>query len=153
MNDEKCLTAAIEASEIVWARGILKKGVGICHGVAGNAYLFLYLHRVTNDPMYLLRAQTFIKAAVEWEEAYELERKRALTAGEEFGLFEGWGGVARVLMDLIWSEGQRGLVGVFAGAEGQLRVMAFGGILGDGVGGYGNKCINCRRCVFSCVST
>lgn len=42
------LTEALAVSDVVWARGLLKKGVGLCHGISGNAYLFLYLYRVMN---------------------------------------------------------------------------------------------------------
>ena len=31
-------------------------GYGLCHGVAGNAYAFLALYRVTKDPRCLYRA-------------------------------------------------------------------------------------------------
>ena len=41
---------------MVWQRGLLKKGYGICHGVAGNAYTFLSLYKATNEEMYLHRA-------------------------------------------------------------------------------------------------
>ena len=34
-----------EAGELVWKYGLLKKGPGICHGIAGNGYTFLSLRR------------------------------------------------------------------------------------------------------------
>ncbi|CAI7909081.1 unnamed protein product [Closterium sp. NIES-53] len=40
------LQAAIEAGEVVWHRGLLRR-VGLCHGISGNAYTFLALHRAT----------------------------------------------------------------------------------------------------------
>ena len=51
--------AAIEAGRTVWARGLLKKGTGLCHGVAGNAYALLTLHRLTSDVVWLQRARAF----------------------------------------------------------------------------------------------
>lgn len=53
---EKYLNAAIKCGEVVWNCGILKKGYGICHGVAGNAYSFLSLYKQTSDAKYLHRA-------------------------------------------------------------------------------------------------
>jgi hypothetical protein len=53
------LTAAREAAEVVWTRGLLKKGVGLCHGLAGNAYAFLALFRATREPQWLYRAYCF----------------------------------------------------------------------------------------------
>lgn len=38
-------TAAVEAAEVVWQRGLLTK-LGLCHGVAGNAYAFLAVRRI-----------------------------------------------------------------------------------------------------------
>jgi hypothetical protein len=41
------LAAARRAGEVVWARGLLKKGPGLCHGVAGNGYALLALYKAT----------------------------------------------------------------------------------------------------------
>ena len=43
---------------MVWNRGLLKR-VGICHGVSGNAYVFLSLYRLTGNVEYLYRAKAF----------------------------------------------------------------------------------------------
>ena len=53
---EKYLDAALKCGEVVWRHGLLKKGYGICHGVAGNAYTFLSLFKQTGDQKYLHRA-------------------------------------------------------------------------------------------------
>lgn len=47
---------ALECGEVVWWYGLLKKGYGLCHGAAGNAYTFLALYRHTQDPKHLYRA-------------------------------------------------------------------------------------------------
>lgn len=47
---------AIGAGDVVWERGILTKGYGLCHGTAGNGYVFLDLYRITYDPKWLHRA-------------------------------------------------------------------------------------------------
>ena len=44
-NEEKYLTGALKCGECLWNKGLLKKGPGICHGVAGSGYVFLLLHR------------------------------------------------------------------------------------------------------------
>lgn len=46
-EDKNYLTTAIQCGEVIWSRGLLKKGYGICHGVAGNAYTFLSLFQQT----------------------------------------------------------------------------------------------------------
>ena len=53
---EKYLDAALKCGEVVWSHGLLKKGYGICHGVAGNAYTFLSLFKQTGDQKYLHQA-------------------------------------------------------------------------------------------------
>ena len=45
--------------ECIWQKGLLKKGPGICHGVAGNGYAFLLLYRMTRDSLHLQRARCF----------------------------------------------------------------------------------------------
>ena len=53
------LDAACELGEVVWERGLLRKGVGLCHGICGNGYALLSLFRATGDPKYLHRARQF----------------------------------------------------------------------------------------------
>lgn len=53
------LRGALEAGQVVWERGLLKKGLGLCHGVSGNAYSFLAQYRHTGDPKHLRRAEQF----------------------------------------------------------------------------------------------
>ena len=45
-----------KAADLCWERGLLKKGPGICHGVAGSGYVFLLLYRLTGDTQQLARA-------------------------------------------------------------------------------------------------
>ena len=59
-GEAKWLQAAIDASEVVWRGGLLKKGVGLCHGIAGNGYAFLALHQLTKDEVHLRRAYHFV---------------------------------------------------------------------------------------------
>lgn len=42
-SDSTYLAAARRASDALWEKGLLKKGLGFCHGVAGNGYAFLSL--------------------------------------------------------------------------------------------------------------
>jgi lantibiotic modifying enzyme len=50
------LELAKSAGDVVWERGLLRKGYGLCHGTAGNGYVFLDLYRATNDTKWLHRA-------------------------------------------------------------------------------------------------
>lgn len=51
------LDTCIRSGELVWQKGLLKKGPGICHGMAGSAYVFLLLYRLTGNSKYIYRAQ------------------------------------------------------------------------------------------------
>ena len=55
-GDEKYLQAAEECAEVVWRRGLLKKGYGLCHGVAGNAYSLLAMYKESGNERHLYRA-------------------------------------------------------------------------------------------------
>jgi len=54
---EKYLNACRELAETVWQKGLLRKGPGICHGVAGSGYVFLLMYRLTAETKYLYRAE------------------------------------------------------------------------------------------------
>ena len=56
---EALLAAARAAADVVWTRGLLTKGYGLCHGVCGNGYAFLTLHRLTGEEAQLGRAFAF----------------------------------------------------------------------------------------------
>ncbi|XP_061777501.1 lanC-like protein 2 isoform X2 [Nerophis ophidion] len=52
-EEEKYLKEAAECGEVIWQRGLLRKGYGICHGTAGNGYAFLSLYKLTKEKKYL----------------------------------------------------------------------------------------------------
>ena len=58
-NRDRYLKACVQAAELIWERGLLKKGPGLCHGIAGNGYAFLLMYRLTEDPKYYYRALQF----------------------------------------------------------------------------------------------
>lgn len=51
--------AVQEAGNVVWQRGVILKGNGLCHGISGNAYTFLSIYRLTGDTNQLKRAEAF----------------------------------------------------------------------------------------------
>merc|ERR1712178_473387 len=52
--------AALQSAEVVWQRGVILKGNGLCHGICGNAYSFLTLFRLTGKEEHLQRAKAFV---------------------------------------------------------------------------------------------
>jgi len=98
-HDDHFKQSAADAAEVVWNRGLLKR-VGICHGVSGNAYVFLSLYRLTGNIEYLYRAKAF--ACFLLEKADELIAEGAMHSGDRpFSLFEGKAGMAYLLLDMI----------------------------------------------------
>ena len=83
---------AIDIGEYVHKHGIIKKGVGLCHGVSGNAYTFLSLYQTTQNQKYLEWALEFAKICIEWEER---TRSGQFDVPDlPFSLWEGLGGAA-----------------------------------------------------------
>lgn len=44
-RDERYLQACKQCSDLIWQFGLLRKGPGICHGIAGSGYAHLLLYR------------------------------------------------------------------------------------------------------------
>ncbi|KAA8581007.1 hypothetical protein FQN60_013965 [Etheostoma spectabile] len=65
-KEEKYLKEAAECAEVIWQRGLLRKGYGICHGTAGNGYAFLSLYKLTQEKKYLYRACKFAEWCLDY---------------------------------------------------------------------------------------
>lgn len=89
------LSDALQCGEVVWRYGLLKKGYGLCHGAAGNAYTFLALYRQTQEAKHLYRACMF----ADWCMNYGKHGCR--TPDTPFSLFEGMAGTIYFLADLL----------------------------------------------------
>lgn len=95
-KDKRFYDAIIKAGDLVWQKGLLRKGPGICHGVAGNGYVFLLLYRITGDEKYLHRAKMFADFMV----TDEFIRDARLPDNPE-SLYEGTAGTVCFLADLL----------------------------------------------------
>ncbi|GCB76450.1 hypothetical protein scyTo_0017467 [Scyliorhinus torazame] len=94
-KEEKYLKDASDCAEVIWHRGLLKKGYGLCHGPAGNAYGFLAMYNLTQDKKYLYRACKF----AEW--CFDYGKHGCRTPDTPFSLFEGMAGTIYFLADLL----------------------------------------------------
>jgi hypothetical protein len=105
------LSAAIKSSDLIWERGILKKGLtGLCHNALGNAYSFLLLHLVTKDEKQLQRALAFGFYASQWEK--ETKKRHVKVPDRPWSLWEGlaggvmfWADLSAVLKDVKANQG------------------------------------------------
>lgn len=99
-----------KASNIAWnvvfSRGLLRKGVGLCHGISGNAYVFLALHRAERarssssvgsnyNNQWLHIAYHFADFAI--GKYNELE----LLPDRPYSLYEGCAGLSMLVLDLM----------------------------------------------------
>ncbi|ODN01842.1 LanC-like protein 3 [Orchesella cincta] len=100
-GEQKYLDACLKCGDLMWNRGLLRKGPGICHGVAGNGYVFLVLNRLLEgkDPKQLYRAGKF----AEFLECPQF-LKEANRPDCPYSLYEGWAGTVCFLMDLLQPE-------------------------------------------------
>lgn len=98
-KEEKYLVACHRAADLVWRKGLLLKGPGTCHGVAGNGYVSLIMHRLTKNPKYFYRAVQY---------ANFLTRPEFLRWARKpdcpWSLYEGLAGTVCYLIDLIHPE-------------------------------------------------
>ncbi|CAA0812499.1 LanC-like protein GCL1 [Striga hermonthica] len=100
-DDRDFRDAAIEAGEVVWKNGLVKK-LGLGDGAAGNAYAFLSLLRLTRDSIYEGRAKAF--ATYLYHGTWKILAAEKNCGGEElmmYSLFEGAAGAACLWFDLL----------------------------------------------------
>ncbi|XP_057307917.1 lanC-like protein 3 homolog [Hydractinia symbiolongicarpus] len=105
-KEEKYLQAALRCGEVIWTKGLLRKGPGLCHGVAGNGYAFLLLYHITHDNKHLRRAHRF----AQFMQSSEFKENSNLP-DFPYSLFEGYAGTACFLADI--ASPADGCVGIF----------------------------------------
>jgi len=93
------LTTAAELGDVVWRRGLLTKGVGLCHGISGNGYALLALYRATGRAQWLHRAQQFLLFALD-----NLSELRGVP-DHPHSLFEGLMGLVCFGVDVLHPDG------------------------------------------------
>jgi lantibiotic modifying enzyme len=97
------------AESTIFPRGLLRKGVGLCHGISGNAYCFLSVHNAElkesiektrehqhND--WLRHAYTYVNFALD-----NIDELKSIP-DRPYSLYEGLAGLVCFLLDLV---GQR----------------------------------------------
>ncbi|KAM4626191.1 glutathione S-transferase LANCL1 isoform 1-T1 [Discoglossus pictus] len=94
-GEQQYLADAVQCGEVVWHRGLLQKGYGLCHGASGNAYSFLALYNLTQDIKYLYRACKFAEWCMDYGE------HGCRTPDTPYSLFEGLAGTIYFLADIL----------------------------------------------------
>jgi hypothetical protein len=104
--DEETDRLLSAGGELTWRAGPLTKGVGLCHGTAGNAYAFLSLYSRSGDERWLERARTFAMDAVA-----DVDRRREASGRGRYTLFTGDLGVALLLRSCLAADATFPLLG------------------------------------------
>lgn len=94
--EEKYLNSCIAIGQLIWEKGLLRKGPGLCHGIAGNAYVFLLLYRLTGNEVHLDRAIWFARFLND-----SVFKNESRIPDNPYSLFEGIAGTACFLGDLL----------------------------------------------------
>jgi lantibiotic modifying enzyme len=84
------------ARNVLWPRGLLKKGVGLCHGISGNALVFCALARVDVQERteWLSKAHSYARYGV--TQLIYLQD----IPDRPYSLYEGMGGLVYLLLQL-----------------------------------------------------
>ncbi|KAI3794497.1 hypothetical protein L1987_37129 [Smallanthus sonchifolius] len=103
-HDWEFRDAAVEAGEVVWKSGLVKKA-GLADGASGNAYVFLALYRLTGDAIYVDRAKAF--GGFLYASARNLITSTSHGLDHGFSLFQGLAGAACLWSDLVRPDDSR----------------------------------------------
>ncbi|EPZ34647.1 hypothetical protein ROZALSC1DRAFT_27046 [Rozella allomycis CSF55] len=102
-NDrESIVEVAKTCVDTVWQKGILKKGVGLCHGISGNAYACLDLFKLTREKQYLVQTLYFSERCMSWKQ--ETLNGKLRLPDAPYSLMEGLCGAVCLWNDLLWLE-------------------------------------------------
>jgi len=112
-HNPRFLASASRAGDMMWEKGLLKKGNGLCHGIAGSGYAFLALYRVTSAEKWLWRALKFAEAidapfvqdeVARWSDP---QRRAVGVPDSPYSLMEGLGGTLCFLVQVLRPETAR----------------------------------------------
>ncbi|CAG9474814.1 G-protein coupled receptor, putative [Plasmodium vivax] len=72
---------------LIWERGLLFKGMGLCHGIAGNGIAFLYLYKHTGERRWYIKALKYALFCIKYFDRFYGVPDRPNS------LFEGYAGL------------------------------------------------------------
>uniref|UniRef100_A0A0G4H5H5 Uncharacterized protein n=1 Tax=Chromera velia CCMP2878 TaxID=1169474 RepID=A0A0G4H5H5_9ALVE len=101
---------AVAAAEIVYSRGLLRKGPGLCHGVAGNGFALLVLSRLPPPLLSASESERWRSRARQFAHFISTDefRNGSRQPDTPLSMWEGWAGVLTFLKALSPSEPDKG---------------------------------------------
>ena len=108
LREDKTILRSLDlALKETWEKGLLKKGFGVCHGIAGSGYAFLIMYRYTGADEHLYAAFKMAEAIRSDEikkhvDVY-MDSQRMVVGVPDFpySLMEGLGGTICYFCDLL----------------------------------------------------
>ena len=108
LGDDKSILRSLDSAlRGIWEKGLLKKGFGVCHGIAGNGYAFLMMHKHTGSDEHLHAAYKMAEAIRSDEVKKDVsvsldpQRRRIGIPDFPYSLMEGLGGTICFFCDLL----------------------------------------------------
>jgi len=89
------------AADCTWQRGLLYKGLELCHGIVGNTYMQLYMHKMTADPKFLYRAYSFQQFVMATPELSDVNLMRKPTPNPYSFYTGSWEGAIMLWADML----------------------------------------------------
>jgi hypothetical protein len=108
LDDDESDRLLRAGGELTWKAGPLAKGVGLCHGTAGNGFAFLELFRRTGNELWLSRARRFAMHAIEQSDRMATEYGR-----RRYSLWTGDPGVAIYIHSCLTGRAGMPLLDIF----------------------------------------
>jgi len=106
-SDKKYLKSVIAAGDHIWARGIIKKGNGVCHGISGSSYALYHIYSVTKEELWKKRSICMALATKDekiqeiCEKHFDPQRLNVGIPDAPFSLMEGQGGNISLICDIL----------------------------------------------------
>lgn len=101
LNNATYLTSAQKAADCTWERGIVTKGLMLCHGITGNSYMQLYLYKITGDKQYLYRGIAFQEFVSQTPDLYDVDLMRKPTPSPYYFFPGSYESAVMIWSDLI----------------------------------------------------
>ena len=79
LNNSTYLDSAKLAADCTWERGLVTKGLMLCHGIMGNTYMQIYVYKLTGDLKYIDRALKFQEFVASTPDLFEVGKMRVPT--------------------------------------------------------------------------
>ena len=96
---DRYLNSAAKISQIIWDRGLSRKGVGLCHGISGNVVILLKFYKATGIKKYLDRALAMADFMTHWSQLTEQGQMRV--PDHPWSLFEGLAGAVECWREIF----------------------------------------------------